>query len=240
MRVGIIVIGNEVLSGKVSDINSNWLIGQFHELGASVQKVSIIPDDVQVIAAEIQLFSETFEVVMTTGGVGPTHDDVTFAAVAMAFNRPLEHSTKLESIIQEQLPSASATGYLRMANLPAGTDLIFTPGLPFPVTKVANVYVMPGEPTVLRKKFLAIRETFRREPFVVKRIFLHIDEGEIAHQLDQLQSDYPQVEIGSYPVYENADYKVQITFEAKNGAEVLEAFEVFAKTIQPQDVWKTE
>lgn len=240
MRVGIIVIGDEVLSGKVSDINSTWLISQFYELGCTIGKVSIIPDEIAVIANEVKHFSETFDVVLTTGGVGPTHDDVTFEAVAQAFDRPMQHNAKLEAIIREQLPTDSAVGYLRMASLPTGTDLIFTPGLPFPVTKVANVYVMPGEPTVLRKKFNAIRETFRQTPFSLKRVFLLIDEGEIAIQLAELQTSHPDVAIGSYPVYEGSDYKVQITFSSKDDRAVAQAFLAFQKTLKPTDVWKTE
>ncbi len=240
MGAGIIVIGNEVLSGKVTDINSTWLMAQFHDLGMPVERVSIIPDDIAVIAEEVRRFSGQFDVVLTTGGVGPTHDDVTFAAIAQSFDKELVANAELEAIIREHIPAGSASGYLRMAKLPEGTHLLYNPGLPFPVTRVENVYVMPGEPTVLRKKFLAIRETFRQAPFVVNRAFLRVDEGEIAERLDRLQSKHPQVEIGSYPVYDNHNYKVQVTFEAKNEVWVESAFHEFLQEFRPEDIWKTE
>ncbi len=240
MRVGIIVIGNEVLSGKVTDINSTWLMREFHELGVHVHRVSIIPDEIPEIVEEVRKFSQAYDVVFTTGGVGPTHDDVTFAAVAQAFGRDLERSPKLEAIIREQIPSEGSSGYLRMANLPTGTDLIFTPGLPFPVTKVANVYVMPGEPTVMKKKFMAIKETFRQPPFFRKSIYLRVDEGQIADPLDVLQFRFSAVEIGSYPVYDNPDYKVQVTFRSKSQEAVQEAFDAFATEFPPEALWKTE
>ncbi|MCB9834278.1 MAG: competence/damage-inducible protein A [Planctomycetes bacterium] len=240
MRVGIIVIGNEVLSGKVEDINSTWLMAQFRELGAKVARVAIVPDEIPVIAEELRRFADLFDVVITTGGVGPTHDDLTFAAVAQAFGREMEHNTVLEKVIRGYIRDEIGPGYLRMAMLPVGTDLIFAGELPFPITRVENVYVMPGEPSVLRKKFSAIRESFREAPFHLRRLYTRLDEGHLADMLDQLQRDHAAVEIGSYPVYGNPDYQTQITIESKERAATEAAFAALVELVPADTVWRRD
>ncbi len=238
MRAGIIVIGNEVLSGKVTEINANWLLAQFHELGVPVMKVSIIPDEIPIIAREMRHFSEQFDVVITTGGVGPTHDDMTYAAAAEAFGCPLTYNDEMARVILNWAPDATPDGYLRMALLPQGTELVYDGGMPFPVTRLKNLYIMPGEPTVLRAKFSAIRELFRQEPYTLRRVWLHLDEGSIAPRLDALQKAHPDVEIGSYPVYQDPHYQVLVTFEAKDREAVQRVYESFVDGLAPEQIWK--
>ena len=238
---GIIVIGNEVLSGKVSDINSTWLMTEFRELGLPVRRVAIVPDEADVITAHVQTFSRSFDVVFTTGGVGPTHDDITFASVAAAFDEPLAANVELERAIREFfVEPKDIASYLPMAMVPTSTELIWADDLPFPVTRVRNVYVMPGEPTVLRKKFTGIREMFRQRPFALRRLFTTLGEGALADMLRRLQDEHPEVEIGSYPVYENDDYEVQVTIESKDAAAVEKVFRRLDAEIPPEAIWRVE
>ncbi len=240
MRVGIIVIGNEVLSGKVEDINSTFLMAEFRELGVRVGRVSIIPDDMKLIAEEVRRFSGIFDAVITTGGVGPTHDDLTFPSVARAFDLAMVRSDELEKVIRSYIKDEIGPGYLRMAMLPEGTELIFPKELPFPITRVKNVYVMPGEPSVLRKKFAAIRESFRQPPFQLRRLFTTLDEGHLADMLDDLQKRHPAVEIGSYPIYGHPDYQTQVTIESKDEAATKAAYAELVDQVPAATVWKRD
>jgi FAD synthetase len=239
-RVGIIVIGNEVLSGKVTDINSTFLIAELRPLGVEIARVVMIPDDVPTIAEHVRAFSGLFDAVLTTGGVGPTHDDKTFDAVAAAFDTPLDKNAELERVIREYFKGGDAELYLRMAYLPRGTELLWAPGLLFPVTLVRNVYVLPGDPTVLKKKFLAIKERFRQAPFHLRKIFTTLDEGPIASLLATVEAQFPGLLIGSYPVYDDRDYKVQITVESKTAEDVEAAYRALLDGIPEAAVRRTE
>lgn len=239
-RVGIIVIGNEVLSGKVTDINSTFLIAELRAVGATVSKVVMVPDELPEIIAELRAFSERFDAVITTGGVGPTHDDKTFEAVAAAFDAPLEKSPELEKIIVDYFKGGQAELYVRMSFVPRGTELVWSKGLLFPVTKFKNIYVLPGDPTVMRKKFTAIREHFRHAPFHLRKIYTRMEEGPLAEIMGRLERTTPGLAIGSYPVYDNADYKVQITIESKEKSIVDGAFDALMNFIPASTIWKTE
>lgn len=237
---GIIVIGNEVLSGKVSDINSTWLIAELRPLGVRVARVVMIPDEIPVIVDHVRSFSTLFDVVFTTGGVGPTHDDKTFEAVAAAFEAPLEGSDELARVIREYFKdTAQSDLYMRMSFVPRGTELVWTEGLLFPVTKIRNVYVMPGDPKVMRKKFTAIKERFREAPFEIRRVFTTIDEGPLAALMGEIERTMG-VEVGSYPVYDNCDYKVQITLESKERERVDAALARLLSAIPPEHIHRIE
>jgi molybdenum cofactor synthesis domain-containing protein len=233
---GIIVIGNEVLSGKVSDINSTWLIAELRPLGVRIARVVMVPDEIPVIVEQMRLFSGLFDVVFTTGGVGPTHDDKTFEAAAVAFDAPLEKSAELERVIAEYFKDTQQSDlYMRMSLVPRGTELVFSPGLLFPVTKLKNLYILPGDPKVMKKKFTAIRELFRETPFHIRRVFTSVDEGPIAAIMGEIEKTMG-IDVGSYPVYDNPDYKVQITLESKDPALVEAALAKLLASIAPEHV----
>jgi len=239
-RYGIVVIGNEVLSGKVDDINSTFLMKELHALGGRVERVAIIADDADEIAETVKSFSRRFDVVLTSGGVGPTHDDLTFPSVARAFDRPMVFNSEMAAAIQGFFGEERAKVYLAMANLPEGIELIFTDGLLFPVTKLENVYVFPGDPAVLRKKFRAIRDRFAEAPFHLARVFTTLEEGDLAPLLRSLQDDIPHLEVGSYPVYDNPDYKVQITLESKDAQAVEEGRRRLLAALPPASIVSVE
>src|SRR5215472_10581539 len=183
---GIIVIGNEILSGKTRDENSSYLVRELRDLGVNVRKISVIPDELGSIADEVRIFSNSYDYVFTTGGVGPTHDDLTMAGIAAAFGRRILRHPDLEASLRHFYPEELVSGNLRMADIPEGARLVGVKGLWFPVVAVENVYIFPGVPEILQRKFERIKETFREAPFYLREIFLQGDEGQIAAVLHEL------------------------------------------------------
>src|SRR6476646_240469 len=129
---GIVVIGNEILSGKTRDENSVFLVRELRDLGVDVQQISVIPDELNLIASEVRDFSKTFDYVFTTGGVGPTHDDLTMEGIAAAFGQSIQRNSELESSIRRFYSPELIDGNLRMADVPDGARLVGGKGLWFP------------------------------------------------------------------------------------------------------------
>src|SRR5437867_6005066 len=196
---GIIVIGNEILSGKTTDVNSLFLARELRDLGVDVRKISVIPDELELIAEEVRLFSHSYDYVFTTGGVGPTHDDLTIAGIARAFGRPVRRNLQLEAALRGYYPEDLVEANLRMADVPEGVRLIGGPGLWFPVVAVENVFIFPGVPEILRRKFGRIREMFRDAPYHLREVYLRADEGQIAAILHAVLARFPELLLGSYP-----------------------------------------
>jgi molybdenum cofactor synthesis domain-containing protein len=236
----IIIIGNEILSGKVEDRNSCFLASGLRELGVDVRRVSVIPDEVDVIADEVGRFSREFDVVFTSGGVGPTHDDVTMAGVARAFGLELVRNADLAAIITDRCGGTANNPTLRMADLPRDAELIEGNGLRFPAVAVRNVYIFPGIPEYLVRKFEAIKERFRSEPFVLKKIYINEEECLIAPALDTLVGEFSHIEVGSYPKVGLPDYKVVVTLEGTDPAELARAEERLMELLPDGVVVKTE
>jgi molybdenum cofactor synthesis domain-containing protein len=219
----ILIIGNEVLSGKVADQNGPYLTRELRALGVDVRRISIIPDEAPTIAEEVRRLAGAYDLVFTTGGVGPTHDDVTMAAVAEAFARPLVRHPALEAILRQHFGVDITPAELRMAEIPGGGRLIGEGNLAFPVVAVQNVYIFPGIPETVRRKFARIREQFRDRPFVLRRVFLRCEEGEIAEELRAVLDRFPDLQLGSYPIVDEADHTVLLTLESLVGDEVERA-----------------
>src|SRR5262245_53940816 len=147
---GIIVIGNEILSGKTRDENSLFLARELRDLGVDVRKVSVIPDERKLISLEVREFSGSYDYVFTTGGVGPTHDDLTMDGVAAAFGRRISRHPELEATLRRYYPPEHIEANLRMADIPDGAKLHGGAGILFPVIAVENVFIFPGVPEILR------------------------------------------------------------------------------------------
>src|SRR5690242_8278057 len=133
---GIIVIGNEILSGKTRDENSPYLTLELRALGVDVRKISVIPDELELISTEVRQFSKAFDYVFTTGGVGPTHDDLTMVGIAAAFGRRIARNADLEASLRHFYSADLIEGNLRMADIPEGARLVGVQGLWFPVVSV--------------------------------------------------------------------------------------------------------
>jgi molybdenum cofactor synthesis domain-containing protein len=228
---GIIVIGNEILSGKTRDENSPYLTHELRSLGVDVRKISVIPDELELISTEVREFSDSFDYVFTTGGVGPTHDDLTMSGVAEAFGRRIMRNPDLEASLRHFYSAELIDGNLRMADIPEGSRLVGVQGLWFPVVSVENVYIFPGVPEILQRKFQRIRETFRESPFHLREIFLKADEGQIAAALHLLLADFPDLLLGSYPYFDNPVYSIKLTLESKDPVYVETAYTQLIKSL---------
>ncbi|RMH44000.1 MAG: competence/damage-inducible protein A [Deltaproteobacteria bacterium] len=214
---GIVIIGDEILSGKFADENARYLIGALRELGVALQRVSMIPDDVDDIADTVARFSDRFDLVFTSGGVGPTHDDVTMAGIARAFGVDVVVHPALADAIRAFFGPELAERNLRLAEVPAGAELIGDGGdLKWPVARIRNVYILPGVPALFRRKFESIAHLFRDVPWTVERVFARADEGALAPHLDAVVAGHPDVAVGSYPRFDEPDYRVLITLESKH------------------------
>jgi len=221
----ILIIGNEVLSGKVADENGPYLTRELRALGVDVRRISVIPDEIPTIVEEVRRLAGAHDLVFTTGGVGPTHDDVTMAAIAEAFARPLVPHPALEAILRQHFGVDITPAELRMAEIPEGGRLVGEGDLAFPIAAVQNVYIFPGIPETVRRKFARIREQFRDRPFVLRRVFLRCEEGEIAEDLRAVLDRFPNLQLGSYPIVGGADHTVLLTLESLAGDEVERALE---------------
>ncbi len=213
---GIIVIGNEILSGKVADTNSSYLCKELRTLGVDVERISVIPDEISVIADEVRSQSAAFDFVFTSGGVGPTHDDLTLDGVALAFGEELVLNTALAGRIERAQGKPANESQLKMAKIPSGAVLVDAGDLWFPVIIVKNVHIFPGIPSLLQKKFESVRERFRGVPFRLRRVYLMRRESEIAAVLNGVLSDFPQVLMGSYPRTGGEEFFVMITLESRD------------------------
>ncbi len=219
---GIVLVGNEILSGKVTDANAAYLCRELRALGVDVRRIAVIPDDVEEIAREVAAFSRAFDVVFTSGGVGPTHDDVTIEGVARAMGvRVVRHPVlvaALERYYRERLGAAATLGepHLKMAEVPEGAELLADGNVRFPTILMGNVYILPGVPEIFREKFDALRDRFRDQPFHLRQVFVSVAESALAPYLNDLLVTFPALLLGSYPEFSNPEYRVKVTLESRD------------------------
>ncbi len=237
---GIVLIGNEILSGKIADANAAYLCRELRALGVDVRRISVIPDEVDGIAAEVRAFSRAYDVVFTSGGVGPTHDDVTIAGVARALGVPVTRHPALVALLEGYFKGQLTEARLKMAEVPDGAELVAGEGLAFPAIAAQNVYVLPGVPEIFRQKFDAIRERFRDSPYLLCNVFVSLGEGTLADHLNALLLGYPDLLLGSYPEFGNAEYRVKVTLESKDRAYLDRAVAEFLGGLPAQTVVRVE
>lgn len=213
---GILIIGNEILSGKVRDSNAYFLTCELRALGVEVKRISVIPDETAVIGTEARIFSELYDFVFTSGGVGPTHDDVTMEGIAQGFGRALRRHERIISVLQSRYGTSLNAAQVKMAEIPEGAEVMLRENMRFPVVKFRNIYIFPGIPAYIRNKFHAIREEFRSPAFHLKKIYLNGHESEIAGTLNSIVARNRDVSFGSYPVLDMPDYRIIITAESRS------------------------
>ncbi len=222
-----LIIGDEILTGKVQDENSVVLARMLFERGVRLSRIEVIPDDIEIISASVKYLSNNFDYVFTSGGIGPTHDDKTYAAIAKAFNLEMAyHETMLAKfseyhrIFLSEKPLNEARK--KMALLPRPCEIIQTEGLWLPLVVVKNIYILPGVPGLFEKLINGIKNRFHGP--VIERILIYTlhAEGDIAADLESIQNTFPKVSIGSYPGTNNA-YKVMISLEGADHQAVQEA-----------------
>lgn len=212
---GIIIIGNEILSGKVQDVNSYYLAAELRSLGVDVRRISVIPDELDLIGKEARDFSTAYDFVLTTGGVGPTHDDVTMEGIAQGFSVNLVCSPLIRDILSS-LYDAMNDAVLKMAYVPEGSDIIFNENMRFPVVNFRNIYIFPGIPGYLKNKFPLIKNRFSSSSIYLKKIFLKTRESDVAALLSEVDSPGNGISIGSYPIMDRDDFNLIVTVESRS------------------------
>lgn len=233
---GIVIIGDEILTGKFADENAAFLIGELRALGVELRRIIVIPDVLDEIAATVPDFARRFDHVFTSGGVGPTHDDVTMAGIAQGFATRVVREPVLEERVRAYWGAKLAAPNLRLADVPEGAELVYGKDQVWPVVAYRNVYILPGVPALFRRKFLDIRERFRVAPMTVARVYLDAEEGQIAGDLDAVVAAFGEVRIGSYPRFTERDFKVLITFEGHVGEDVAGALAMLIDRLGPRVV----
>lgn len=240
----LVVVGSEVLSAKVEDTNGPWAARRLRELGVRLLAIETVPDVVDDVVAAVDRARRRADWVFTSGGVGPTHDDVTVASVARALGRAVSRDPRLVEAIRamhrehhrgEDPPEAA----FRMADVPEGTRLLGDAS--YPTLVAGNVVMLPGVPQFFRFQFDRIAHLLEAPPFRLACVFVSREEGEIAPALDAVAHAHPAVEIGSYPRFDAAaDHRVLVTLEAKDGAAVKAALAALLSALPAGAVIRTE
>ena len=199
----VILIGNEVLSGRTQDANLAYLGKRLDELGIRMAEARVIADREDAIVATVNACRAAFDYVFTTGGIGPTHDDITAACIAKAFGVALERNPQALALLhQHYKPEEVTEARLTMADIPAGARLIDNPVSKAPGFQMDNVFVLAGVPRIMQAMFEGLKERLAGgAPVLSKTIAAFVPEGVMASPLAGLQEKYGDVEIGSYPFF---------------------------------------
>jgi molybdenum cofactor synthesis domain-containing protein len=235
----IVVIGDEILSGKFAEENAAFLIGELRSLGVDLRRITIIPDDLDEIAATVAAAAAAVDHVFTSGGVGPTHDDVTIAAVARAMGTDVVRHPDLEARVRAYWGDAIAPANLRLADVPRGATLLWGSSKVWPVVAIGNVHILPGVPSLFRSKFVDIRERFRAAPVAIARLWIAREEGALAADLDAVVAAHPSIKVGSYPRFDEPTFQVIVTLEGDGAGPVAAAADELAARLGAAVVRRT-
>jgi molybdenum cofactor synthesis domain-containing protein len=238
-----LVIGDEILSGKVEEANVGALSRMLRSLGVMLRRVVVVLDDIDTIAREVRELSRTHDWLFTSGGVGPTHDDVTIEAVARAFGVRVVSSPQMEALLRAHYRERCTEGHLRMALVPEGASLEVSDEITWPTIRLGNTWLLPGIPEVFRMKLPVVAGLLARSargmPFVSHAVYVKMDEGELKPLLDRIVAEFPDVSVGSYPKWLDPMYKTKLTFDATDGERVRAAQGAFVALLpggEPQRV----
>lgn len=209
-----LIIGNELLSGKIADQNLVVLARTLNGIGITLARVVIVRDDLVAIADEVRGLAAAHDVLFTSGGVGPTHDDLTIDGVAAAFDVEVETSPQLEALLRGHFGAKLTDGHLCMARAPLGARLVTSKQALWPTIVMRNTWVLPGVPEIFAAKMPLVRAELGGAAASVSRVvYTNLDEGNLKPLLDKVVADHPEVEIGSYPKWRHPHYKTQVTLD---------------------------
>jgi molybdenum cofactor synthesis domain-containing protein len=236
-----IIIGDEILSAKVRDTNTPLLIDFMAELGVDLERIVVIGDHCKAIAAEVAACSEKYGVVITSGGVGPTHDDCTVRAVADAFGVQVVISPDIEAMIRAYWGERFTESALRMAEMPEGSRLFYGDDGLLPLVVFENVYLFPGVPRLFAAKLPSLRSELSGTPKVVHGVYLNSDESRIAPLVGQVAEECPKVKVGSYPRFgEGKDHRLWISVEGVDAEDVAAATDRLLDLLKDEEIVRVE
>jgi molybdenum cofactor synthesis domain-containing protein len=236
-----IIIGDEILTGKVRDSNTPLVIDFFAEIGVELERIVVIGDDLDAIAAEVKTCSDKYDVVITSGGVGPTHDDCTVRGVADAFGVAVVRHPDIEEMIRAWWGERFTESALRMAEMPEGARLFYGDDGLLPLVVFENVYLFPGVPRLFAAKLPSLKSEISGTPKVVHGVYLNSDESRVAPLLGQVADECPDVKIGSYPRFgEGKDHRLWVSLEAIDADCVARATDRLLDLLKDEEVVRVE
>jgi molybdenum cofactor synthesis domain-containing protein len=244
LTAAVLVVGNEILSGKVEEANVVVLARELRRLGILLRRVVVVMDEVDVIADEVRALSAAHDWVFTSGGVGPTHDDVTIEAVAKAFGVRVVSSPEMEKMLRAHYGERCTEGHLRMALVPEGAALEVSAEVTWPTIRLGNTWLLPGIPEVFRMKLPVVVARIggagTAHAFVSHAVYVKMDEGVLKPLLDGVVAAFVDVSVGSYPKWLDAAYKTKVTFDGRDETRVLAARDAFVASLPSGEPQRTE
>ena len=218
----VLVIGDEILSGRTKDSNSGFIADTLTDLGIDLEEVRVVADRKQAIIEAVRALSEKYDYVFTTGGIGPTHDDITADAVAEAFNVSIDVDRRARAILEARYKNTDMelnAARLRMARIPDGAELIENRISGAPGFRLGNVHVMAGVPAVMQAMMDAIIETLPTSAAMLSEtVEAGRGEGDVAALLETLQADFRSVRIGSYPYHDGTRFTTRIVLRSRDAS----------------------
>jgi molybdenum cofactor synthesis domain-containing protein len=223
----VLIIGNEILSGRTQDENLGFLARGLNEVGIRLREARVIPDIAEVIVAAVNELRQRFDYVFTTGGIGPTHDDITAQSISDAFAVPLIVHPDAKRLLESHYPSGELNAArLRMAMVPEGAALLPNPISQAPGFRIGNVFVLPGVPRIMQSIFEQLKYRLAGGDKVLSRsVSCRLGEGTLAADLSLLQNRYRDVEIGSYPYFRRGDFGVTLVLRGTDRDRLVAATE---------------
>ena len=208
----VIIIGNEILSGRTQDANLSYIGKRCDELGIRLTEARVISDDEATIVDTVNHYRANFDYVFTTGGIGPTHDDITSASVALAFGKKIIRHPDAVAVMDEYYDTGQLTeARLKMADVPEDATLIDNPVSAAPGFQLENVFVLPGVPVIMQAMFEGIVDGLAGgSPMLTDNVATNLGESMMAKELGQVQDRYPDISIGSYPYFKKGKIGVNL------------------------------
>ena len=237
-NAAIIIIGNEILSGRTKDTNTSTLATWLNSLGVSVCEVRVIPDLENVIVETLNNLRKTYNYVFTTGGIGPTHDDITAKSVSKAFGVKYQiHKEAFEILESYYKVGEFNEGRQKMVWMPENANLILNPTSGAPGFSVENVFCLPGVPSILKSMLGALKnDIVGGKPILSHTISLRTVESEIASSLNKVQNKNKDVEIGSYPFFHAGKLGVSIVIRSVNQSEIDNCNSQILKFVEEKNI----
>lgn len=238
VTAAVIVIGNEILSGRTHDANLPYLAKALNAVGIRVMEARVVADDETAIVAAVNACRTTYDHVFTTGGIGPTHDDITSAAIARAFGVPIvRHPVAVDLLTRHYAAADLNEARLKMAEVPEGAALIGNPVSAAPGFRIANVWVLPGVPRILQAMVDGLTASLRGgDPVLSRTIAAFTTESGIAQPLADVQQRHFRTEIGSYPFVRSGRFGVSLVVRSTDHAALEAAAEAVALMLREQGI----
>jgi len=218
VTAAFLVIGDEILSGRTKDKNIGFLADYLTAIGIDLKEVRIVPDEQDKIVAAVNALRSQYTYVFTSGGIGPTHDDITADSIAAAFGVSIDVDPRARAILEDHYPQGELTpARLRMARIPEGAELIENPVSKAPGFRIKNVHVMAGVPMIMQAMMDAIAPTLKTGRKMLSRsVDADVPESRLADQIGQIQNTYPDTLIGSYPRTKDGRFTTQIVVRSRD------------------------